>query len=379
MKNERAFIRKCPQEKNGMLLDRRFQFLFASLRLPIFLLLMSMLLNITNSLAFQNNPQHHVHPCPQSHSSQSCGLSNSTHIVWPVSSISTSGILYQVEPRSFTEKDCMIYLRNNLMSFDVPNAQSLGFPKNFDHDQPLPDGLSEGLVGPTISLALDAKRYPWTKHVPKEIYYEYVLNFANVNEGRTNWRPLLHEALWPLIEPLSSQSPSPNVEQIVNVVNANIWDLFGKSISFQSGKTPLIYDPMSIIAFGYASCTGLSILLINALRAVGIPARLAGTSAWNGKKESGNHSWVEFFGSDGQWHIMESRPAAGDVVNDLLDPCQWWFWRPEKVKGTTFHAARLERSDAKSVPFPMAWDDDNHGVPGEDRSRFMGELCSKCI
>jgi transglutaminase-like putative cysteine protease len=33
---------------------------------------------------------------------------------------------------------------------------------------------------------------------------------------------------------------------------------------------------MQVIAAGYASCTGLSIFLVDALRAVGIPARVTG-------------------------------------------------------------------------------------------------------
>ena len=38
----------------------------------------------------------------------------------------------------------------------------------------------------------------------------------------------------------------------------------------------LIYGFMQVIKAGYASCTGLSIFLVNALRAVGVPARMAG-------------------------------------------------------------------------------------------------------
>ncbi len=36
-------------------------------------------------------------------------------------------------------------------------------------------------------------------------------------------------------------------------------------------------SPFQVIAAGFASCTGLSIFLIDALRSVGVPARLAGS------------------------------------------------------------------------------------------------------
>jgi hypothetical protein len=49
-----------------------------------------------------------------------------------------------------------------------------------------------------------------------------------------------------------------------------------QNITFKSDQTPEIMSPSQVIAAGYASCTGLSIFLVNALRSVGIPARLAG-------------------------------------------------------------------------------------------------------
>ena len=53
---------------------------------------------------------------------------------------------------------------------------------------------------------------------------------------------------------------------------------------------------------GMASCTGLSILLVDALRSVGIPARFAGTASWH--DDRGNHSWTEVRLDDG-WHFTE--------------------------------------------------------------------------
>ncbi|MAT78202.1 hypothetical protein CMK14_24070 [Candidatus Poribacteria bacterium] len=49
--------------------------------------------------------------------------------------------------------------------------------------------------------------------------------------------------------------------------------------------------PSETIQTGVASCTGLSVILIDACRSVGIPARLVGTPLWSNM--SGNHSWVE--------------------------------------------------------------------------------------
>ena len=58
---------------------------------------------------------------------------------------------------------------------------------------------------------------------------------------------------------------------------------------------------------GLASCTGLSILLIDACRSVGVPARFVGTPLW--ADGSGNHSWVEIW--DGGWHFVGAAEPAG--------------------------------------------------------------------
>ena len=72
-----------------------------------------------------------------------------------------------------------------------------------------------------------------------------------------------------------------SISEVALIVNKGLWSgALGKSIVFKGGQTPLIYDPMSIMVFGYASCTGVSIVYIDALRSVGIPSRLAGTPAW---------------------------------------------------------------------------------------------------
>ena len=54
------------------------------------------------------------------------------------------------------------------------------------------------------------------------------------------------------------------------------------------------------IAQGMATCTGLSIMLVEACRAVGVPARLAGIASWPGR--GGNHTWVEVW--DDGWHFV---------------------------------------------------------------------------
>jgi hypothetical protein len=245
------------------------------------------------------------------------------------------------------------YLLDNIPPYDVPIAQTLGFPRpssSWDDEaipeppedyaaisrralegrgdgrgrivspavpvgpsspsKPKADGLSDGILNSTIHYSLLAKdTYPWTDIVPRSIYMEYVVPYAVVNEPRVDHRPLLFDKLR---DPLRKYERSPqddakktkasniaDMKEAVKLINTHLWSLLGKRdrggysqpIIFQAGETPRIYDPLSVVAYGHSSCTGLAVLLIAALRAVGIPARMAGTPAWHGNEDEGNHSW----------------------------------------------------------------------------------------
>jgi len=343
-----------------------------------------------------------------SNSDQGCRVNDSSReIVWPV--IGKDGALENctVQTRKDAEKDLLQYLVENIMPYDFLSAGTLGFPPSFVENKQerlraasckklrkrslrsatrnlreLPDGLSNGIVGPTIQYALDAKAYPWTSGIPKDIYLEYVASFANTNEPRSNWRPLLANILVPTITNLLKSNPSPSVEEVVQAVNKDLWNALG-GIAFHAGQTPLIFDTMSTIAFKYASCTGLSILFVSALRSVGIAARLVGTPAWNGNIENGNHSWVEVYcptRKGDKWMFLESAPAAGGVCrNPICPPCNFWFCNKEKFDGKTqVFAARLDRTQSNGVFFPLSWDMSNHEVPGENRTDIYTEICSQC-
>ena len=252
----------------------------------------------------------------------------------------------------------------------------------------LPDGLSDGIVNRTVHLALQTKvDYAWADSVPRHIFFEYILNYACANEARTNWRPLFAGAVQRIIAAAGVDVDQTRVEDIVAIISKEIWSTLSpdptKPIHFVAGCTPLIFDPMSVIAYGYASCTGMSIALTFALRAAGIPARLVGTPAWNGNPDSGNHNWVEVWTSTassgdgkatGQWRILE----GGDDSLEK-DPCERWFCNSKRFDGNTrVYATRLDRSLSNGTTYALAWDAKNLDVPGEDRTRWYTEICSKC-
>ncbi len=45
--------------------------------------------------------------------------------------------------------------------------------------------------------------YSWAASVPEQIYLEYVVPYANVNEDRNNIRPLLHDACFDILSEIA--------------------------------------------------------------------------------------------------------------------------------------------------------------------------------
>lgn len=284
----------------------------------------------------------------------------------------------QCEAAAKATADATKFLRDNLPAFDLPNEETL-----FDG----------GIVEPTVNLSLTARqRFGWAARVPREMWLNAVLPFASVNEARTDWRQLLWRELAPLTVGLSNSS---SLADVATLVNKQAWALLGRfsstaSVVFKSEQTPLIYDPMSTMIFGYASCTGISLLYVDLLRTLGVPARLVGTPAWNGQEANGNHNWVEVWLGDsvdtdlpgGGWAFIEGSPAGGGET--FTSPCDKWFCGASKFgvtsgpNRTLVYSTTYDRAAAHGVHYPMAWDFANHDIAGVERTELYEVACGSC-
>lgn len=265
--------------------------------------------------------------------------------------------------------------------FDAAYADGLRFisesmpPWDKINSQTLIDG---GVVDASLNLSLEVyKTYPWAATVSKDMFMNDVLPYGIVNEGRSNWRQLMTDNVLPLV----ANQTTTDLASIALMVNSVMWSsgvLSSKEIVFKSEQTPLIMDPMSTITFGFASCTGVSILYVDALRAVGVPARLVGTPAWNGEYENGNHNWVEVYtGPEDGWSFIEGAPAGGGET--LSNPCDKWFCNPARTVNTSFFATSFAADSlTNGVIYPMAWDVNNRAIPGVDRTEYYVDACAAC-
>jgi len=292
--------------------------------------------------------------------------------------VGNGGQVVRCQDMAEAAAEAVTWLKGNLPSFDAIQEVTLfGEPGGVD-------GLDAGVASLGANLSLQTRAtYTWASSVPKDIWQDYVLPYALVNEPRTNWRPLLAATLGPLVERYGAAS----IDDVASIVNGytnasdSLWTVFtpGK-IVFKSSQTPLIFDPLSVIAFGYASCTGVSALFAAALRSLGVPARVAGTPAWNGNVDNGNHNWVEIWrGQDKGWSFIEAMPAGGGETLD--NPCDKWFCSAAKLgpdSGTQVFAARFEQDASDGTVYPLAWDPENDQVPGVNRTMFYTAACGGC-
>ncbi len=175
---------------------------------------------------------------------------------------------------------------------------------------PPPDlqSLTAAFLLEHVAIAYEARSAAkWGPSIPPDIFLNDVLPYANINEARDDVRRKLREQFWPRVKDLDS------VSQAAARLNHEVFQQTGVHYSTQRRRPN--QGPQETLDSKIATCTGLSILLIDACRACGIPARFVGTPRWS--DNSGNHSWVEVW--DGGWHFTGAAEPSGEQLD------QAWF------------------------------------------------------
>ena len=189
----------------------------------------------------------------------------------------------------------------------------------------------------------------WSKTIPTDVFMDWILPYVNVNESRDAWRADFQQRFAPLVA--DAKTPA----EAATLLNQKIFGLLDVRYSTQRRRAD--QGPYESIETHMASCTGLSILLIDACRSVGVPARFVGTPRWS--DNSGNHSWVEIW-SDGEWHFTGACEPAGDRLNE-----GWFIGRAAEAKNDdpryAIYAASFRRTP---LHFPLVWNMGDHSVYG---------------
>lgn len=145
-----------------------------------------------------------------------------------------------------------------------------------------------------ILTPLQANEYPWSNAAPAEITAAAVVPDTVVDEIPCDWRPVLTPLIAPLVQDCTT------AREAVLAISTSLGKATGAYYSMERSKHNM--NVLETLREKKISCTGQSILLVCALRSVGIPARAVGVHTWN--HIEGNHTWAEAW-FDGTWHMIE--------------------------------------------------------------------------
>jgi hypothetical protein len=202
---------------------------------------------------------------------------------------------------------------------------------------------------------------PWADRIPREIFLNDVLPYAHVNERRDAWRRYFYDAF------IDKARAAGTIASAAALLNRYVFDQMG--VQYHATVRPKPdQSPFESIAASCASCTGLSILYADALRAVAIPARLAAIPQW--KDLSGNHTWVEVW--DGEW-----RAAGASESEDLGEA---WFMKNRDLVDPAFpeHSVYAASFRETGLLMPLVWAPDQDYVWGIDvTQRYLRRMESE--
>ncbi|MFA9188273.1 transglutaminase-like domain-containing protein [Flavobacterium sp. FBOR7N2.3] len=242
-------------------------------------------------------------------------------------------LLHKALEKSGDRKDSLQYFLN---AVPMRHYEAASFLIAYMPERDL-KSLSIPFIKDQIDGAYKArKEFSWSAKLPDSIFFNEVLPYYCFDENRDNWRNDFYLKFSPLVK------DSKNVREAIKAVSTNIRNLL--SVDYNVNRSIVNISPFQSIKEKMATCTGLSFLLVDALRSVGIPARMAGTPMWTNMK--GNHSWVEVW-VDGQWYFTEYYPEdlnkawflADAGRADVSNPRHWIYASSYKPKETYF---RLE-------------------------------------
>ncbi len=183
------------------------------------------------------------------------------------------------------ERRCLAFLLANMPDADVR-------------------GLDAAYIAENVRMALLSRRtVALAAGVPDDIFLDFVLPYAAAGEARDRWRADFYERFREIA------ASSPSVEEAVLRLSRESVLQFRLIYADKHIRKPLI-GPLRIIERGLVSCGEASLIVVDACRAVGIPARLAVLPRYRGKP--GGHIWVEIW-EGGRWrHLVAYDPSLVD-------------------------------------------------------------------
>lgn len=215
-----------------------------------------------------------------------------------------------------------------------------------------------------VKFAIQARQAtPWGKRVPEAVFLNDVLPYASINERRDDWRQDFFHRFKDLVKDCKTTG------EAAQLLNKNVFQIL--KVRYSTKRKKADQSPYESMETGLASCTGLSVILADACRAVGVPARLAGTPLWVNKR--GNHTWVEVW-DEGVWKFTGACEYDPNGLN------RGWFQGIASKADPKDPRHRIYATSFKQTNghFPMVWKWRSKEVPGVDvTARYIGKKSTK--
>ena len=204
------------------------------------------------------------------------------------------------------------------------------------------------------------EQFSWAKQIPDSIFFNEVLPYVSLNEKRENWRKEFFDRFSKYVVNCS------DIFEAIDSINQNVRDEV--LVDYSTKRKKPDQAPFESMEQHLASCTGLSIILTDAFRAVGIPSRVAGTPNWH--DERGNHNWTEVW-ANGKWYFTEYY-FPGQLDN------AWFFADAGKaIKNDREKAIYASSFKPTGISFPLVWDENIKYVAAENVTDRYTELYRK--
>lgn len=232
-----------------------------------------------------------------------------------------------------------------------------------EHHPARDDSIDPSILIDTLDWAIASRHeFTWSHRVPEEIFLNDVLPYAVLDETRENWRRDMVARCVPIVKDCDTATEAAQAlnRELFNLVN----------VHYNTGRKKPNQSPAESMQQNIATCTGLSILLVDACRSVGVPARVAGVANWHNKR--GNHTWVEIW-NDG-WHFL----GADEYDPKGVD--RGWFVGDARkaIAGSEEHAVWATSYKPTGNHFPMVWDRADTSVHAVDvTGRYVPEAEAK--
>lgn len=253
-----------------------------------------------------------------------------------------------------------VELEKALSDAPVEQKEGMAFLIAYMPDRDLKELKADFLLENTAYAYQARNQYAWAKEIPDSIFLNDVLPYVSLNEKRENWRKEFYDRFSKYV--VNCQT----IQEAIEAVNRNIRDEV--LVDYNTKREKPDQAPFESMRQKMASCSGLSILLTDAFRAVGIPSRVAGTPNWHDNR--GNHNWTEVW-IDGKWYFTEYY-FPGQLDNA-------WFFADagQAVKDDAEKAIYASSFRPTGLHFPLVWDESIRYVHAENVTNRYTEQYKK--